>query len=210
MSPKAPQKATYFYADVERALAHIFGVDSTGQRGWLRGRLQHFRRLGLAPEGRGKGKTIVYLVEDADRWTVALELAHLRLDPALIVDLINRSWSRRERSRKAGAAFDRGEASIRDLVAVAREGKCPDILVTVRFEPMSRSPEVSYTTMAKPESFLGWLNNGRAEPRRASIFNLSDRIRRLDRALAAPPPPHRSDEVVGSTADREGALSRRP
>src|SRR3974377_1126262 len=94
MIRKEPQKA-YDYAGVERALAAVFGVDSAGQRGWLRGRIQNFRRLGLTPEGPGKGKTIAYSVEDVDRWLIGLELMHFHFDPSLIVEFLNRTWSRR-------------------------------------------------------------------------------------------------------------------
>jgi hypothetical protein len=190
MSAKEPH--TYPYADVERALAAVFGVDAVGRAGWLRGRLQHFRRLGLTPDGPGKGKTIAYAVEDIDKWLIGLEMAHLRLDPTLIVELIKRNWGPPDDERNAAEAFDRGEATLRDLVTVARSHQSPaDVLVTVTFDAMAKLPAiVGYTTMLGIDSFGGWIGgDDREKPRRASIFDLSDRIRRLDRALAAPPPP---------------------
>ncbi len=184
---------TRSYADVERALAEVFGVDAAAQRGWLRGRLQHFRRLGLTPEGPGKGKTISYGVEDIDKWLIALELAHLRLDPILIVAFIDRHWKRPDgHPLSADEAFARGQAQLRDLVREARQKTRPDdgVVVIVQFDAMSGKPVIGYVGARGIETLKGFLSpNDREAPRRVSMFNLSDRVRRLDRALATPPPP---------------------
>jgi hypothetical protein len=211
MVPKEPENA-YGYAAVERALGEVFAIDARGQRGWLRGRLTNFRRLGLTPEGPGKGKTIDYTLEDVDRWMIGMELGHLRLDPAVIVELIDRTWSRPTGGLDAFAAFDRGEAALRDLITVARAGTRPDVMVTVRFDAMSRPPViVGYTTSAGMEGFVTWLSDARwpnVAPRRASIFNLSDRVRRLDQALAAPPPPPLPSDPVAKAIVLAGRRAR--
>jgi len=200
MSAKEPQKTEYAYADVERALAEVFGVDAEGRRGWLRGRLTNFRRFGLSPAGPGKGRTIAYDLEDVEKWLIGLELMHFRFDPTLIVEFINRTWSRPDGKRTAAEAFDRGEAALHDLVSVARAGELPDVLITIRFEAMSLAPVIGYTTLRGVKAFARWLSGEEfpsGAPRRAAIFNLSDRLRRLDRALAAPPPPPLPGGVAG-------------
>ncbi len=198
----------YAYKAVESALAAVFRIDTPGREGWLRGRLQHFRRLGFTPRGAGKdggrrrrgGAAIAYSLEEVDKWLVGLELAHLRFDPTLIVELIDQNWGRPRGDLTAQEAFDSGKAKLRDLVTVARAGERPDVMVFVWFDAMSQPPVIGYTTERGTDSFASWLTmpgldgygrwqgEDRDVPRRAAIFNLSDRIRRLDRALASPPP----------------------
>jgi hypothetical protein len=191
-----PANAHYTYGQVETALAAVFGIDAPGQRGWLRGRLQHMRRLGLVAASPGRGRTIDYAQEDLDRWLVAVELEHFGIDPAKVVQLIKQSWNPPPRKRSTSEAFDSGEAWLRDLVAVARESRSAgsDVIVSVQFGPMSASPVVGYTTVNGMNSLGQWLNGDRLDraPRRTSVFNLSSRLRALDQALttaSAPKPP---------------------
>src|SRR5262249_61889689 len=80
-NPAAP--GTYSYSQVESALARVFGADAAGQAGWLRGRIQHLRRLRLTPPaGRG---SVDYDFEWAARWLLALRLERVGADPAGIV-----------------------------------------------------------------------------------------------------------------------------
>jgi hypothetical protein len=182
-------KAEYSYAHVETALAATFGVDVTGKVGWLRGRIQHLRRLGLQPKGPGKGATIRYSLDGVDRWLVALELEHFRIDPTAAVAAVKNNWN--------------GPGMLRDLVAEARASREPknDVLITVDFGPLSTAPVIGHTTLKA----IGAFGASLAGPRppifgaacRASIFNLSARVRALDLALAAPPPPRLPGGVAG-------------
>lgn len=188
--------ARYSYGEVETALAAVFGIDRAGQVGWLRGRLQHVRRLGLVADSPGRGRTIEYTREDAEKWLVAIELEYFNADPAKVVELIKTAWRPPARSRSASDAFARNEASLADLVTEARASRRPgdDVIVTVQFGPMSRLPVIGYTTVKGMHSFGYWLAADRTWPvrRRASVFNLTDRLRALDKALAdatAPPKP---------------------
>jgi hypothetical protein len=79
------------YGDVERALLRIFRIDER-QRGFLRGRLKHFSRLGLPGLEPGKGKKITYTRELVSQWLVALLLAEVGLDPVIIVQAIKSNW----------------------------------------------------------------------------------------------------------------------
>jgi hypothetical protein len=182
-------KAEYSYAHVETALAATFGVDVTGKVGWLRGRIQHLRRLGLQPKGPGKGATIRYSLDDVDRWLAALELEHFRIHPTAAVAAVKNNWN--------------GPGMLRDLVAEARASREPknDVLITVDFGPLSTAPIISHTTLKAIGAFGAWLA-GPGPPSfgvacRASLFNLSARVRALDLALAAPPPPPLPGGVAG-------------
>jgi hypothetical protein len=190
--PQASADAPYSYGQIEHALAQVFGIDAAGQKGWLRGRLQHVRRLGLVADSPGRGRTIDYALDDADKWLVAIELEHfgqLGADPTKVVELIKRVWNPPARKRSASEAVARGEASLRDLVAVARASRRrdTDLILTVRFEAMATPAKVfGYVTASGMPSLIGWLAGDRVDPtpRRASIFNLSERLRQFDKALA--------------------------
>ena len=138
-------KAEYSYAHVETALAATFGVDVTGKVGWLRGRIQHLRRLGLQPKGPGKGATIRYSLDDVDRWLAALELEHFRIHPTAAVAAVKNNWN--------------GPGMLRDLVAEARASREPknDVLITVDFGPLSTAPIISHTTLKAIGAFGAWL-----------------------------------------------------
>jgi hypothetical protein len=75
----------YSYGAVEGALGAVFGADIDTQQGALRARLKHFGRLGL-PGGRaGKGTRMLYSLEHASQWVVALLMSELSIDPTVIV-----------------------------------------------------------------------------------------------------------------------------
>ncbi len=201
-----PANAHYSYGQVESALAAVFGIDAAGQRGWLRGRLQHVRRLGLVAASPGRGRSIEYTRDDADKWLVAIELEHFNLgvDPTKVVELIKRRWAAPARKRSGTEAFQRGEASLSDLVAQARASRDSenDVIVTVRFGPMSAVPVVGYTTVKGIAGFGHWLGGDPLDPapRRANVFNLSARLRALDFALADATKPQTTEPVISETA----------
>ena len=201
MSSKGPQTIKYSYATVEAALGAVFVVDEAGQRGWLRGRIQHLRRLRLLAAAPGKGKTISYTLEDIDKMLIVLELEHFRVDPVSAVELVKRSWIRADGELTSDEAFSRGRASLGDLMLQARASSRDedDVIITVDFsDVLTKLPRMGYTGMQGLHHSLGpWLR-GKPEhpsafnpPNRASIFNLSARLRALDWALARPKPSRR-------------------
>jgi hypothetical protein len=198
-SGTAPANTGFTYAIVETALAEVFAIDEAGRRAWLRARVQHLRRLGLVPESPGKGRTITYAQSDADRWLIALELAHQGADPNRIVDLIKRTWDPPSRKHSAAEAVTRGEAFIADLVEEARASRRieDDVFLTVRFVGgMSAEPHIGYTMFKGVRSFLFWL--AADLNRRAQIFDLSKRLREFDAALAkAQQPPAPQPKLTG-------------
>jgi hypothetical protein len=88
-------KPRYSYAQVEGALARVFGADAKVQRGAFRGRIKHFQRLGLPGLNVGKGAKITYSYEQACQWLVALLMSEIGFDPTVTVKVIEDYWSDR-------------------------------------------------------------------------------------------------------------------
>lgn len=127
----------------------------------------------MTPEGPGKGKSIAYSGEDVDKWLLALELAHFRIDPVMAVASIKKEW-------------DGGATPLRKMIAEARASQrsADDVIIVVTFAALSQEPVTGRMRIRGFSAFSDWLND--LEARRASVFNLSARLRALDRALAAP------------------------
>ena len=181
IKPQDPAKlAPLNYALVEKALAKVFGIDAAGQAGRLRGRIQHLRKLGLTPPT--DGGPVAYGDEWLTKWLLALELEHFGVDPRQAAELIEKRWEP-PRKRDANQAVQRGEPTFIELVAVARAER-HDLIVTVQFGPMDRRPIIGFFFAGMPSesAFGGWLSDD-TEPRRASCFSLSARLRALDRAI---------------------------
>jgi len=106
-----PVSAGHTYGEVESAIGRVFGVDAEAQAGWLRGRIQHLRRLGLTPPAdRGP---VVYTFEWAARWLLALRLERVGLSPVAIVNFFSDNWE-----RKPGHKFP--VTSLREVIEHAR------------------------------------------------------------------------------------------
>ena len=87
--------AVLSYARVEAALAKVFDVEDA-QQGAFRGRLKHFRKLGIPAETPGKGARLRYTPSDLFQLLVALELSEFDIDPTLIVDIVRRHWKTKD------------------------------------------------------------------------------------------------------------------
>ncbi len=183
-----PSNAVYAYGQIEAAVGAAVGVDPDGQKGWLRARITHLRKLGLGRAGSGRrgGLPLAYSREDADKWLVSLEIQACGVDPVTAAAFIKARWDP-PKSRDASKAVDRGEASISELVEVARKSqrRDADVVMTVQtnqFVSRDRLPDVGCFVGSKKglESFYYWLGQG---PHRACAFNLSARLRALDVAL---------------------------
>lgn len=119
------------YGEVETAIARILKVDAKAQEGWMRGRIQHLRRLGLTPPAdRGP---VVYTFEWAARWLLALRLERLGLNPVAVVKFIEDNWE-----RKAGDKFP-----VTSLLEVIKNARAPidkkrpgynEVWITVKFD----------------------------------------------------------------------------
>ena len=92
-SPSAT--ATFGYARVELILAKVFDAEDA-QRGAFRGRLKHFRKLGIPAKNPGKGSRLQYSASDLFQLLVALELSEFNIDPNLIVKIVQDHWMGRK------------------------------------------------------------------------------------------------------------------
>jgi len=194
--PQTPANAAYSYGRIEHALAAVFGIDAAGQKGWLRGRLQHVRRLGLVADSPGRGRTIDYTPDDAAKWLFVLTLERMRFDPTLAVKLVEAQWGRPGRKeRDPVEAAHRGEATLCELVAAARQASRPaeHVIITVDFSSISGVPVIGHTWASEGMKSLGsWLAFGdpqKPAARLVTIFDLSDLLHRLDAALTEGPKP---------------------
>ena len=160
------------YAEVERVLAKINEIDES-RMGAFRGRMAHFRRVGLSPASPGKGKRIDYALDDIAILAFAVELAQVGVDPISIKRLVD-IWKKRilEKFREVGLY-----ATI-DIYAI--------------FWPKFASEALDEDDAIEA---LGWFqvitNGGDSREfwsklgRRAVLFNISQLKRDIDAAVAS-------------------------
>lgn len=118
--------AGYSYGEVEAAIARVLKADAEAQAGWLRGRIQHLRRLGLTPPA--EGSPVAYTFEWAARWLLALRLERLGLNPVAVVKFVEDNWE-----RKPGHKFP--VTSLREVIEDAHAPKRnDDVFLTVRLD----------------------------------------------------------------------------
>ena len=84
------------YAEAETLLANMYRASGKPQAGAFRGRLKHFKRLGV-PLGvnPGRGRKIAYGRNEIYQWWFCLELSEFGIDPSIIVKIVRAYWSRR-------------------------------------------------------------------------------------------------------------------
>src|SRR5262245_61770517 len=136
-SAKPAASGGYSYSQVEAALARVLRVDADGQEKWLRGRIQHLRRLGLTPAA--DGGRVRYDLEWAARWLLALRLERVGLDPADVFAFFAANWD-----RKPGAKLPR--RSLREVVEKAHKAQADsdDVWLTVTFKDFHGFPEIGF------------------------------------------------------------------
>lgn len=165
--------ARYEYREIETALAAAFDV-SDFQETSFRARLKHFRKLGILTSTPGKGGRIRYSGDEIFRLMVALELAELNIDPALIVGKIltqTREW---DRSRFPFAILLAKQAVDKDMWAIAHIK-----FMSGSWTAGGREPPVRFEFAQEGVDIRPALRDGE----RLAVFNLSFRIRRLEAAL---------------------------
>jgi hypothetical protein len=178
---------TFAYAEVESALAEVFGVRGARRQGAFRARLQNFRKLGIPAENPGKGRRLRYSATELFQLLIALELTEYGLDPTLVVNTIRDDWS-------IGSGFF---AAIRDATQLPPPPE--DTYVVMSMNVLSASlgrPEIEEDNeglsvqsepkaiRAKPGSDVDFTKLLQEPGARLSMFNLSDRIRAVREALA--------------------------
>jgi hypothetical protein len=204
------EPAGFTYAIIETALARIFDVDAVGQKTWLRARIQHLRRLGLVAESPGKGRTIIYKHEHADRWLLALLLT-LRLgrDPAKTVEFLQTKWDRPTARRSRRHQTDRSDWLLADIVEEARKVERREDHIIITFDYSEPKPSIGHTTI-RGMTGLGY-DLGRKAGRMVVVLDLTVALAEFDAALAAAgaPKPVLPPEPTGLAAKILAADRRR-
>ncbi len=160
----------FSYAQVEQALAKVFGMPPEVQAGMLRGRLIHLRRLGFGPKGEGRGTRIAYTRDAIYRWLIALKLEDIGIDPLVVINLIEGTW----------------DTHIAKIIAMAGKGR-DDIFMVVDYPVLLAAwhtpviPMISQFKAHEVQKLMKWLSDNR----HACVFNLSACLRILNQELAA-------------------------
>jgi hypothetical protein len=187
-----PAPGGYTYSQVESALARVFGADAAGQAGWLRGRIQHLRRLGLTPPA--DGGFVVYDFEWSARWLLALRLERVGPDPADIVAFFEANWD-----RKPGAKFP-----VRSLREVIEKARAPiekarkakaayhsdDVWLIVTFDDFHEFPKIGLvqpyrkpTSNPELDNAKGFFDYSRDKVVDVVVIPLTESLRALEGAL---------------------------
>jgi hypothetical protein len=187
---RSPRPApTFGYSEVESALAEVFDAGDA-QRGIFRARLQNFRKLGIPATNPGKGQRLRYALADILQLLLALELTEYGLDPALAVKTIRSDWARRSESGFFTA-----------LQYATQSPPLPqDVFVVMNLNVLSASfgpraivqTDEGLSLRSEPNPITVRFTLGNADFTqllqergvRLSVFNLSDRIRAIKKALA--------------------------
>ena len=158
------------------------------QPGGFRARLKNFRKLGIPETNPGKGARVEYSPSDLFQLMVALELSEFGLDPALIVAIVRRNWTRQD---GFFAAIQRVQLQPgRDVVAVVRPRVMSAALgkrrmvqtateISQRSAPIQSRSNSCGPTARTSSRYL------REPGERLSLFNLSARVREVSKAIKA-------------------------
>ena len=165
------------FAEIQYALAKLHGAHPN-HLGVMRGRLQHFQRLGLVPATPGRGKVVSYSYDDALKWAFSLELVECGIDPSRVVNALPRIWPLIE------AALCNDQES--ELIFAAR----PSFLITEMIEKQNThgvwfdgfQPINPMDAAEKYVFEVSELANYR--PGRAIVVNLTELRQRALKALA--------------------------
>ena len=196
---KPRESAGFDYADIEAALAKLYGAEHVRET-TFRARLKHLKRLGLPSRRPGKGTRLRYTkASDILQLVVACEFAELGVDPHLIVDIVQQDWKRQGPIWQAidlvqQFGMDPGDPGDDFYVAVRTnfmswtwQRETPTLEETVegiRVIPgRDRSPVLVFTPFRASEAgnFLKtWQEAG---AHRFHVFNLSTQVRAIEEAL---------------------------
>ena len=168
------------------ALVEVFDVGDARQ-GTFRARLQNFRKLGIPASNPGKGQRLRYSAGDLYQLLLALELTEYGLDPALVVKTIRDDWSLQHGFFTAIQYAIQLFPSSKDIyvvmhMSVLSAGLGPRGIVSTNEELSVRSAPNPITV--KYGSDVDFTKLLQEPGERLSVFNLSDRIRALRKALS--------------------------
>ena len=208
-SAKPAVPGGYSYSQVESALARVFGADAAGQAGWLRGRIQHLRRLGLTPPA--EGGPVIYTFEWAARWLLALRLERVGLNPADIVAFFEQNWESKPGRKFPVKSLREVIEQARTPIAKARKAKTryhnDDVWLIVTFDFQQEFPRIGLVQpYRKPhpkfDNAKGFFDYSRADVVDVVAIPLTESFRMLETAL------QEAVESKGTEAKSEADLIR--
>jgi hypothetical protein len=176
------------YARVETALAQVYQAEHV-QKTAFRGRLKHFRKLGIPQHNPGKGGRIQYGMQDVWQLMVCLELAEFGIDPNLIVKIVRQHWAVRGHFPQAISNAYRLRDSGNDLLVAVHA----NFMSWTWGEKLTQSEAGIFYQSGKLDPVLvrsfkesdhaAFLKAMRESGERAFVFNLGARIRAVEKAL---------------------------
>jgi hypothetical protein len=172
----------YQFASVRDALAQTFAIVADKMPAFT-ARLEHLRRSGAMPEGRGKGFKATYTLDQIDRLAFALALMRSNIELVTALELIRANWESPDPGRDPVKALAQGKASIGELFAASREKERVFVIVRIAdFVAKNRLPVIGgfLDGPKSREGFFGWLNDAENF---AGVFNLTALTKKLDAAL---------------------------
>jgi hypothetical protein len=173
------------YSQVESALGRVFAADAAGQAGWLRGRIQHLRRLGLTPPAdRGP---VIYTFEWAARWLVALRLERIGLNPADVVAFFEANWDRKPGAKVPMRSLREIIEKARAPIEKARNAKADyhkdDVWLIVTFDDFRGFPKIGIVQPYLLENARFFFDYSRQDVVDVVVIPLTEALRSLEAAL---------------------------
>ena len=169
------------YAEVEAALAKVYGAEGNVQRTTFRARLKHFKRLGIPRQKPGKGSRIRYATA-SDMIPVLLALRSSSASTRLIADPKAPPLARAEQP-VPGISYTQFCANY--LVVVEARFMSSkwnrEIRTATKISFSGSGPVVIHCIFASDKDWLDKLE--KAGGKRFLVFNLSARVREVEQAL---------------------------
>jgi hypothetical protein len=176
----------YSYSQVEAALGQVLGADAARQARWLRGRIQHLRRLGFTPAA--EGARVSYDLEWATRWLLALRLERVGLNPVDVVAFFTANWDRKPGAKLPVTSLREVIKKARAPIEKARETEADyhidDVWLIVTFEDFSEFPKIGLIQpYRKPDNPRMFFDLSREKVVDGVVMPLTESLRALEAAL---------------------------
>ncbi|MGV7219238.1 hypothetical protein [Bradyrhizobium sp. UFLA05-112] len=173
---------TISYAHLEAALVEMHGIAANDVPAF-RSRFGALQRGGLFGAGNqpGKGRKLVYGVDQFHRAVLAFELVQAGVGPTTVLWLVREFWDKRLRDILLNAERGRGRETSNVVLLLTG--------LTAMEGAEQAVPSINHTTMDKLATTLSLAIRGddeqrdRDPPARALVVNLSAQLRRFHTAL---------------------------
>lgn len=165
------------YGEAETLLATIYKATGKAQTGAFRARLKHLKRLGI-PLGSnpGRGKKIYYERNELYQWCFCIEMEEFGIDPSIITNIVKKYW----------------EGILVPAFNKVRQDLATDIYFCFapEFASAGWKPPQEFQGISAPFGFRSrddlpdMLNVVSHNGSRLSLFNVTDRVREIEKTFA--------------------------